>query len=220
MAAKPTEDSPIYVQAIDFATRKHKGQVRMGGMPYIVHPVAVADIVNRWGYGRDYVVTAFFHDLLEDTDATEAEIEEIGGPAVLEAVKLLSKQKGYVMADYIAGIKGNDVARVVKAADRLHNLRCAVLAPEDFKRRYVLETLDWYTDFSPEIMPALRDLSKTMEHRLADLPLDYRQVEEWGAVGKDGGEADGTGDAPDATADPATVAAAEKDNTKKIVALV
>lgn len=184
MAAKPTVDSPVYVKAIDFATKKHAGQVRMGGMPYIVHPVAVADLVNRWGYGRDYVIAAFFHDLLEDTDATEEEIEAIGGPAVLEAVKLLSKQKGYVMADYIAGIKANDIARVVKAADRLHNLRCAVLAPEDFKRRYVLETLDWYLDFSPEIAPALRDLTKTMEHKIAELSLDYAKVDDWRAVGK------------------------------------
>lgn len=182
MAAKPTPDSPVYVRAIAFATEKHAGQVRMGGMPYIVHPVAVADIVNRWGYGRDYVITAFFHDLLEDTDATEEEIEAIGGPAVLEAVKLLSKQKGYVMADYIAGIKQNDIARVVKAADRLHNLRCAVLAPEDFKRRYVLETIDWYLDFSPQIAPALRDLTKTMEHKIAEMSLDYGQVDDWTAL--------------------------------------
>ncbi len=182
MAAKPTPDSPVYVRAIAFATEKHAGQVRMGGMPYIVHPVAVADIVNRWGYGRDYVITAFFHDLLEDTDATEEEIEAIGGPAVLEAVKLLSKQKGYVMADYIAGIKQNDIARVVKAADRLHNLRCAVLAPEDFKRRYVLETIDWYLDFSPQIAPALRDLTKTMEHKIVEMSLDYGQVDDWTAL--------------------------------------
>ncbi len=182
MAAKPTPDSPVYVRAIAFATEKHAGQVRMGGMPYIVHPVAVADIVNRWGYGRDYVITAFFHDLLEDTDATEEEIEAIGGPAVLEAVKLLSKQKGYVMADYIAGIKQNDIARVVKAADRLHNLRCAVLAPEDFKRRYVLETIDWYLDFSPQIKPALRDLTKTMEHKIVEMSLDYGQVDDWTAL--------------------------------------
>ena len=56
--------------------------------------------------------------------------------------------------------------------------------PEDFKRRYVLETLDWYLDFSPEIAPALRDLTKTMEHKIAELPLDYAKVDDWVAVDK------------------------------------
>lgn len=173
--------SKRYASALEYAARMHAGQVRMGGMPYIVHPVAVADIVNRWGYGEDHVIAAFFHDLLEDTEATEDEISALGGPTVLEAVRALTKEPGYAMADYVAGVKANDVARVVKAADRLHNLRCAVLAPEDFKRRYVLETLDWYLDLSPEIAPALRDLARTMEHSVAELPLDYAPVGSWRA---------------------------------------
>lgn len=179
MSQKPTPESELYVRALAFATEKHAGQVRMGGMPYIVHPVAVADIVNRWGYGPDYIVTAFFHDLLEDTDATEDEILRIGGPVVLEAVRALTKTKGYVMDDYMAGVRANEVARVVKAADRLHNLRCAVLAPEEFKHRYVLETLDYYLDLSPEIMPAMRDLAKTMEQPMADLDFDYKPFDSW-----------------------------------------
>ncbi len=182
MGAKPTPDSPRYVAALEFAAKKHAGQVRMGGMPYIVHPVAVADIVNRWGYGADYAIAAFFHDLLEDTDATEEEILELGGPTVLEAVRALSKSEGYVMAEYVEQIRANDIARVVKAADRLHNLRCAVLAPEDFKRRYVLETIDWYLDLSPEIAPAVKDLAATMEHKIFEHGLDYQLVEDWGAV--------------------------------------
>ena len=48
---------------------------------------------------------AFFHDLLEDTDATEEEIAQMGGPEVLAAVKALAKQPGYVMADYVAGVR-------------------------------------------------------------------------------------------------------------------
>ncbi len=178
--AKPTADSELYVRALAFATEKHAGQVRKGGgMPYIVHPVVVADIVARWGYGRDYILAAFFHDLLEDTDATDAEIEALGGPVVLEAVHRLTKEPGYVMADYVEGIRNNDIARVVKAADRLHNLRCAVLTGEDFKRRYILETLDWYMDLSPEIPPAVRDLAKTMDEPIAELDFTYSPVDQW-----------------------------------------
>ena len=48
---------------------------------------------------------AFFHDLLEDTDATEEEIAQMGEPEVLAAVKALTKQPGYVKADYVAGVR-------------------------------------------------------------------------------------------------------------------
>ncbi len=182
MATQPTADSPDYIRAIAFATRKHAKQVRMGGMPYIVHPIAVADIVNCWGYGRDYIIAAFFHDLLEDTDATDEEILQIGGPKVLEAVHALTKCENYVMSEYVEGILANDIARVVKAADRLHNLRCAVLAPEDFKHRYVLETLDWYMDLCPEIPLAVRHLASTMEQPIYEAPMDYGNIDDWKAV--------------------------------------
>ena len=68
-----------------------------------MHPLAVSEIVRNQGYGMDYQITALFHDLLEDTDATEEEIFDLGGARVLEAVRLLTKQEGYVMAEYVAG---------------------------------------------------------------------------------------------------------------------
>ncbi|MGN1416884.1 MAG: HD domain-containing protein, partial [Oscillospiraceae bacterium] len=108
-------DSGRYAAAYEFAARKHEGQYRMGGEPYISHPAAAAETVRRWGYNEDYQITALFHDLLEDTDASEQEIEAIGGKNVLKAVKLLTKQKGYVMSEYVAGIKSDPMAFVVKA---------------------------------------------------------------------------------------------------------
>ena len=149
--------------ALQFATEKHKGQMRIGGDAYITHPIAVCEIVKEQGYGEDYQIAALFHDLLEDTNATEGEILQYGNPEILTAVKLLTKQKGYEMADYIAAIKNNKIAFVVKAADRLHNLRCALVAGEDFKRKYVAETLNWYLDFSPEIKTAVKILADSLE---------------------------------------------------------
>ena len=154
-------------RALKLATRKHKGQFRVGGLPYVTHPVAVAEIVAEWGYGLPYQLAALFHDLLEDTNATEAEIRALGGKVVLDAVKRLTKQEGYVMADYVAAIRESDIARVVKAADRLHNLRCATVTSEAFKQRYVKETLDWYMDFAPEILPAVKSLAESMETPVA-----------------------------------------------------
>ena len=58
----------------EFAKEKHGTQKRIGGDPYITHPVAVADILKKEGYDIEYQIVALFHDLLEDTDATEDEI--------------------------------------------------------------------------------------------------------------------------------------------------
>lgn len=126
------DEKERYQKAEAFATEKHKGQFRIGGEPYIMHPLAVAEIVRNQGYGMDYQITALFHDLLEDTDATEEEIFDLGGARVLEAVRLLTKQEGYVMAEYVAGIRSNPIAFVVKAADRLHNLRTAFVRMRRF----------------------------------------------------------------------------------------
>ncbi|MCI5752564.1 MAG: HD domain-containing protein [Oscillospiraceae bacterium] len=158
--------SERYAAAYEYAARKHEGQYRKGGEPYITHPAAAAEILRSRGYNEDYQITALFHDLLEDTDAAEQEIEAIGGKDVLKAVKLLTKQKGYVMSEYVAGIKSDPMAYAVKAADRLHNLRSAVCADESFRRRYIVETLEWYMDFSPEIPEAVKKLNETLTEPL------------------------------------------------------
>jgi len=156
------EEKSRYDAALAFAEKKHEGQWRMGGEPYITHPAAVSRIVAEWGYGIDEQLTALFHDLLEDTDAAFEEIERLGGPEVLEAVRLLTKEKGYVMAEYVAGIRQNPMARAVKAADRLHNLRSAFCADEAFKRRYILESIEWYLDLHPEIPAAVKALAESL----------------------------------------------------------
>ena len=64
----------------------------IGGGPHITHAVAVAGILRDWGYGADHQIAGLFHDLPEDTDASEQEIESIGGADVLRTVRLLAKQ--------------------------------------------------------------------------------------------------------------------------------
>lgn len=172
-------DTERYARALAFATEKHKGQYRVGGAPYITHPVAVAEIVRENGKDIDCQITALFHDLLEDTDATEREILAYGNAEILEAVKLLTKQKGYVMEAYVAAIRKNAMAFAVKGADRLHNLRCALVCDADFKRRYIFETVDYYLDFSPEIPKAVKALAKSLDRPIAELPFLYEPVETW-----------------------------------------
>ena len=166
-------------RALQFAREKHKGQFRIGGDEYITHPMAVAEIVRKNGYGIDVQIAALFHDLLEDTDAKESEIITYGNEEILKAVKLLTKQKGYNMAEYVAGIRQNETAFAVKAADRLHNLRCALVTDTEFKRKYIFETVDWYLDFSPEIPKAVKALAESMDTPLAELPFLYEPIETW-----------------------------------------
>lgn len=148
--------------ALQFAAEKHKGQFRMGGDEYITHPMAAAEILREKGYGADYQITALFHDLLEDTDASEEEIREYGNERILRAVKLLTKEKGYKMSEYVERIRNDEMAFAVKAADRLHNLRTAFEADEQFRRKYIRETREWYMDFSPEIPEAVKKLEESL----------------------------------------------------------
>ena len=172
-------DSEKVLQALAFASEKHKGQKRIGGADYITHPIAVFNMVKERGYHEDYQIAALFHDLLEDTDATEEEILQYGNQEILEAVKLLTKEKGYVMSEYIGKIKNNEIAFAVKAADRLHNLQCAIVTDEEFKRKYILETVDWYMDFSADIRKAVKKLAESLENPMSELSFLYEPIETW-----------------------------------------
>ena len=155
----------LYDAALDYASRMHDGQYRTGGAPYITHPVMTAQIVMAHGGDIDAVIAALFHDLLEDTGAEEEDIESIGGSRVLRAVKLLTKPEGYIMKEYVGGILTDETAKLVKGADRLHNLRSALCCGEGFRRKYIIETKEWYMDFLPEIPEAVRALEESLEHK-------------------------------------------------------
>lgn len=172
-------EQELYKNALEYATKKHMGQMRKGGQPYITHPIAVSEYVKHQGYGIDYQITGLFHDLLEDTDATEDEILALSNQEVLEAVKLLTKTEGYVMSEYVDAIRKNDIAKAVKNADRLHNLQSAFCTSEEFKRKYVLETVDWYLDFSNEIKVAVKELAHSMQKPITELSFLYTPVDDW-----------------------------------------
>lgn len=151
--------------AVVFMKDKHGDQTRIGGAPYYTHPLEVSRILCINGYVSDrYFLTGLFHDLLEDTNATKDEILKYGEEQVLEAVKLLTKSEGYVMDEYIENIKNNEIAKVVKLADRLHNLQSAKVASDKFKKRYITETEEYYLDlakgtcFESKIIKALEVL--------------------------------------------------------------
>lgn len=108
-------------KAIIFAATKHANQKRKDGTPYIYHPLAVAELLKKYGYDIDYQITAVLHDVLEDTDATEDEVKEFGIP-VYEAVKLVTRPDGMNETEYVRKILENPMAAAVKNADKIHNL--------------------------------------------------------------------------------------------------
>lgn len=158
----------MIIKSFLYAMEKHKGQKRMGGKAYITHPIEVAGILEKKGYDWTYVQTALFHDLLEDTDATEEDLLQLSSERVVQAVILLTKRKGYKTDDYIEELSKNDISKAVKLADRLHNLLSAVVAKDSFKKRYIEETERYYIDlakgtvFEKEMESALQALKETM----------------------------------------------------------
>ena len=107
---------------IEFIKEKHKGQTRIQGTPYYMHPLEVSNILYEKGFSIEYQIAGLFHDLLEDTNTTYEEIVAISNKEIADVVKLVTKENGYVMSEYIDRIMKNDMARMVKLADRLHNL--------------------------------------------------------------------------------------------------
>ena len=86
-------DNEILQHALIFAKEKHDGQKRIGGDDYITHPMAVCEIVKRQGFDESFQIAALFHDLLEDTDATEEEILNCGNKEILFGGKTSYKRK-------------------------------------------------------------------------------------------------------------------------------
>ncbi len=154
-----------YQKALLYAVEKHAGQKRKNGTPYIEHPIAVANRLREKGYGLEYILTGLFHDLLEDTDATEEEIMCLSNADVLEAVKLLTKTENN--EDYVDNILKNDIAKVVKNEDRLHNLREAQYGDPDFLKRYLKDTKEKYVGrFSRELDEEYAKAKKAYEKQL------------------------------------------------------
>ena len=147
--------------ALDFATEAHKNQKRASGEPYIIHPMAVADILMDFGLDSDTIVAALLHDVIEDTEYSEEDIKTKFGNGIYEMVMGVTKltrinfspentdtdielaQAETIRKLFFAMAKDIRVL-LVKLADRLHNMRTLEhLAPEK-RLRKSRETLDIY----------------------------------------------------------------------------
>ena len=153
----------------EYVKNKHEGKRRKQGTPYYLHPYAVAEMLKDKGFDEDYQVTGLLHDTLEDTNATKEEILKLTNEKVLEAVVLVTKEHGYNMQEYYDRIMKNDMARMVKLADRWHNLSESAMTNYLFKQKYIKETEKWYvkmaegTCFEEEINEELIKLKDSIK---------------------------------------------------------
>ena len=133
-ARKLNVDMALIDRAVDYAREKHKDQKRKDGSPYIIHPLAVAEIVAEIGLDTDAILGALLHDCIEDTDSTYDDIARNFGPTVASLVEGVTKltrveystleeqQMENLRKMFMAMSKDIRVI-LIKIADRLHNTR-------------------------------------------------------------------------------------------------
>ena len=105
-------------KAMKLAFAAHKDQVDKSGIPYVFHPVHLAEQMES----EETAIVALLHDVVEDTEYTLQEIAGMGFPqTVLEALALLTHDEAVPYMDYVMQLKENPIARTVKLADLRHN---------------------------------------------------------------------------------------------------
>jgi len=151
----PGADMELITRAVDYAQEKHKDQKRKDGSPYIIHPLAVAEIVVEMGLDLDAVLGALLHDCIEDTDASHDEIARLFGETTAELVEGVTKltranfssteeaQMENLRKMFMAMSKDIRVV-LIKIADRLHNMRTMQYQTPAKQISKCRETMDIY----------------------------------------------------------------------------
>ncbi len=190
LATKHRKRVEVITKAFNFANQAHKGVKRQSGEPYIMHPLAVAKIVcNEIGLGSTSICSALLHDVVEDTDYTVEDIENIFGPKIAHIVDGLTKISGGIFVDKASAQAENfkkllltmsDDIRVIliKIADRLHNMRTLGSLLPNKQYKIAGETLYIYAPLANRlglnrIKTELENLSFKYEH-----PEEYQEIEE------------------------------------------
>lgn len=119
-------------KALSLSFEAHKDQKDKSGMPYIFHPFHLAEQMKD----EATTIVALLHDVVEDSDYTFEDLKREGfGPQILEALELLTHDPKVPYKDYVAKIKGNEIAKAVKLADLAHNSDLSRMAPEEINEK-------------------------------------------------------------------------------------
>ena len=185
----PNADLELIQRAVEYADAKHEHQKRKDGSPYIIHPLAVAEIVVEMGLDQDSVLGALLHDCIEDTDASHDDIEKLFSATVAELVEGVTKltkanfstteqaQMENLRKMFMA--MSNDIRVVmIKIADRLHNMRTMQYQSPAKQIIKCRETMDIYAPLAHRLgMQRVKwELEDTSLRYL--YPTEYQQITE------------------------------------------
>ena len=183
----PGIDMNLIDQAVEYANAKHSYQKRKDGSPYIIHPLAVAEIVCEMGLDVDAILGALLHDCIEDTDASHEDIEKRFGHTVAELVEGVTKltranfstseqaQMENLRKMFMAMSKDIRVV-LIKIADRLHNMRTMQYQSPEKQLKKCRETMDIYAPLAHRLgMQKIKwELEDTSLRYLA--PAEYEEI--------------------------------------------
>ena len=183
----PSADMALINRAVDYANKKHAVQKRKDGSPYIIHPLAVAQIVTEMGLDQDAILGALLHDCIEDTDASHEDIEKLFGATVAELVEGVTKltranfssteqaQMENLRKMFMAMSKDIRVV-LIKIADRLHNMRTMQYQSPEKQIIKCRETMDIYAPLAHRLgMQRVKwELEDTALRYLA--PMEYNEI--------------------------------------------
>ena len=181
VASRHRKKVDLITKAFNFARQAHKGVRRLSGEPYIMHPIAVAQIAcSEIGLGSTSICSALLHDVVEDTDYTVEDIQNIFGAKIAQIVDGLTKISGGIFGEQASAQAENfkkllltmsDDIRVIliKICDRLHNMRTLDSQPANKQYKIAGETLYIYAPLANrlglnKIKSELENLSFKFEH--------------------------------------------------------
>ena len=185
LASHHRKHTEIIDKAFNFAKEAHKGVRRLSGEPYIMHPIAVAQIAcEDIGLGSTGICSALLHDVVEDTDYTVEDIANIFGPKIAQIVDGLTKISGGIFGDK-ASVQAESFKKLlltmsedirvilIKISDRLHNMRTLGSQLPGKQYKIAGETLYIYAPLAHRL-----GLNKVKEE-LEDLSFKYEHPEEY-----------------------------------------
>ncbi|MBS7315570.1 MAG: bifunctional (p)ppGpp synthetase/guanosine-3',5'-bis(diphosphate) 3'-pyrophosphohydrolase [Clostridiaceae bacterium] len=173
--------------AFDTADAAHEHQLRSSGEPYIIHPLAVAEILADLGLDPDTIIAALLHDAIEDTNTTYAQIKQKFGVSVADMVEGVTKltRMTYETAEeveienlrkmFIAMARDIRVI-IIKLVDRLHNMRTLMYRPPEKQRKKALETMQIYAPIAHRLgMNSIKVELEDLAIKYLD-PVGYKEI--------------------------------------------
>ena len=185
----PSLDTKVLFDAFTYADTAHHGQLRKSGEPYIIHPVAVAEIVADLELDIDSVVAALLHDCIEDTASTHEEIAKRFNPTVAELVEGVTKltkmqfvtkeeEQMENLRKMLMAMSRDIRVILIKVCDRLHNMRTMEYQSPRKQREKSLETMEIYAPIAHRLgMQKIKWELEDLSLRYLD-PVGYKEIED------------------------------------------